>query len=231
MANEQYMNFPISLLCGFMTDHQTSLSDMLLYHLYTSSLLLEHGCDIDQFKAACEFYGVDVTDNKQSMLKGKAIYEKHHTGTPKAGLNFPKYWEFRSDYKTDFEKVCLLAFLALKSILGKKPYMKVTNDFLLARMDGKSKACNKESLSPEILKYATEHQTKKIKNALVLNGWGLVTYSRHTRGFYISFKLTLEDLIFEAEKKRESSKVKQLKIDTENARAKAMARLQNIRSP
>jgi hypothetical protein len=235
MADEKYFNFPIQLLSGFMDCHQTSLSMALVYHLYAHSLNLDKGrTEIDDFKSSCDYYGVkmgDMANCRQAFDTGKSVYNKYHQGSPKVGINLSKYWEFREEDKTDFEKVCLLAFLAIKSILGQKPYMKITNDFLLARMDGKSKACDKEALSPDIAKYSTEHQIKKIKNALQLNGWGLVTYARYTRGFYVSFKLTLEALIEVAEEKRESVKIKQLKIDAENTRLKVLAKLQNKRPP
>jgi hypothetical protein len=85
------------------------------------------------------------------------------------------------------------------------------NKYWLSRMDGNPKTIKDFSeLSPEIEKFSSEYQTKKIKRAL-RNGWGLVTYSRYCRGFYVSFKIPLMELILEAEKRRISTKEKQYK--------------------
>ena len=96
-------------------------------------------------------------------------------------------------------------------MIGAKPYYKANNFFLWSRMDGKTNTIVEVSeLSNEIKRFANEYQTKKIKTAL-RNNWGLVHYARHTRGFYVSFKITLKQLILEAEKRRSSTKEKQYK--------------------
>jgi len=66
-----------------------------------------------------------------------------------------------------------------------------------------------DKLPSIIQKYANEYQTVKIKNEL--RSWGLVTYSRYTRGFYVSFILDLNALVIAAEGKRKSTKEKQYK--------------------
>lgn len=94
-------------------------------------------------------------------------------------------------------------------------------------MEGQSDTFNEIfGLSEQILKYNKEYWFRKIKPELILN-WGLKYYSRYTRGFYVSFKLSLEDLVFVAEKRRKSTKEKQLKKDIDDAIAKAKKRLEN----
>jgi len=78
--------------------------------------------------------------------------------------------------------------------------------------------------SAAIRKYSTEYQIRKIKNSLVDN-WNLVTYSRYNRGFYISLKLPLEKLAFEAEKQRVNVKNKKRKAEIKQAYLNAMKRL------
>ena len=65
---------------------------------------------------------------------------------------------------------------------------------------------------------------KKIKTELRDN-WNLITYSRYTRGFYVSFKLDLEQLVYEAEKRRKSTKEKQAQLAEKLALEKALSRL------
>ena len=92
-------------------------------------------------------------------------------------------------------------------------------------MDGKTNTIDEVSeLSNEIRKYANRYQTENIKSELILN-WHLIYYSRYTRGFYVSLKMSLEDLIFEAEKKRKSIKDKQQKQLQNEALKKVLERL------
>ena len=91
-------------------------------------------------------------------------------------------------------------------------------------MDGNSKSVDVSELSDEVKVYANRYQIDKIKKELIFN-WYLVYYSRHTRGFYVSFKLDIEELVFEAEKKRKSVKEKQQKQAQNEALKKALERL------
>jgi len=137
------------------------------------------------------------------------------------------YMDFFNNHKTEFEKVSLLGFLAIKSILGQKPYCRVTNNYWLARMDGKAETCELSKLSQSIYKYRTIHYTCKIKGELERN-WNLVTYSRYIRGFYISYKLTLKELVRIAlnnktkylEKKRKETHKKALEAATKKLNSK-----------
>lgn len=224
MADEKYFNFPIQLLQGFMVDHEKALNNILLYSLYAHSLKLEYGNELECFKSSLDYYSVEFGNPLSAYNKAVKIYEQVDSNGPKAGINKKVFWDFRDSHKTAFEKGVLLAFLALKSIVQMKPYCKVDNKFMLARMDGKAKACELTELSKEISQFANEYQTKKLKAALV-DGWGLITYSRYTRGFYVSFKLSLDDLVYEAEKRRQSYKDKQRKQEINDALEKAKARL------
>jgi hypothetical protein len=141
------------------------------------------------------------------------------------GINRDAFFDFYKSYKDEFERACLLAFLALKSIVGNKAYIKLDNLYLLSRMDGKPRATSSiAELSNEVSKYANDYQMRKIKFELS-QSWGLTTYSRYTRGFYVSFTLSLEELVFEAEKRRKSLKEKQARQRECNAVQAALNRL------
>jgi hypothetical protein len=93
-------------------------------------------------------------------------------------------------------------------------------------MDGKKTIKEFSDLSSSIAKYNNEYQTVKIKNDLRIN-WGLITYSRYTKGFYISFKINLDSLVYYAENNRTSNKIKQLKASNKLALDKALLRINN----
>lgn len=230
MKDEKYFNFPIQLLAGFMIDENNkTLINILDYSVYENSLKLVFGKDLQKVVDSASFYNITLGDKNRTLKNGKMLYNSIPTNSPKAGLNLSIFWNFYKNDKTEFDKICLLAFLGIKSIIGSKSYCKLTNLFLWSRMDGKTNAIVTVSeLSNEIRKYANEYQTKKIKTAL-RNNWGLVHYARHTRGFYVSFKITLKQLIFEAEKRRISTKEKQYKEQEKETLKQVLEQLKTTR--
>ncbi|MCB6231749.1 hypothetical protein LIS90_10865 [Flavobacterium psychrophilum] len=225
MSKEKYLNFPIQLLSGFMIDTRKVLNDIIDYAVCQNSLKLELGTDLEKIKTSASFYNMTLGNNKNTFDNGKMLYNSLPENSPKVGLSISMFWDFYKNDKSEFDKICLLAFLGIKSILGTKSYCKVTNLYLWARMDGKTNTIVEVSeLSNEVRKYANRYQSENIKNELILN-WHLIYYSRFTRGFYVSLKMTLEDLIFEAEKKRKSIKENQYKQLKNEALKKALDRL------
>ena len=219
MSDTKYFNGPIQIINGIFEDKEKVLCDFLYYALYAHSLKLEdeiyNNSEFNRFMSAAKWYGVNLNANdkinKEKCKRGKELFDSIPANSPKVGLNISIFWDYFKNEKSDFDIACLVAFLAIKSILGTKPYCKTNNAFLWARMSGNSKAMIEYTeLSGRVRHYANEYQTVKIKNAL-RESWGLVTYSRYTRGFYVSFSLDLKVLIMEAEKKRKSTKENQYK--------------------
>lgn len=98
---------------------------------------------------------------------------------------------------------------------------------MLSRMNGNTHTIkNLDELSPQIRAYANEYRINKIKTALQ-KSWGLKYYSRYTRGFYFSFKLAIDILVLEAEKRRKNTWEKQNKHETSEAQKKAIFQLFN----
>lgn len=229
--DERYFNFPIQLLKGFMIDDTGVLNNICDYAIYENSLKLVLGeSELENMKDSAKFFNLTLGSEKKSLENGKSLYNNLPQISPKVGLNLSIFWDFVQNDKSEFDRICLLGFLAIKSILQKNTYCKIDNKFWLSRMDGKPKSVNDYSeLSNEIREYANEYQTKKIKTALRDN-WGLVTYSRYTRGFYISYSLTLEQLIYEAEKRRKATKENQYKQQEKEALKNVLERLTGTRT-
>lgn len=223
MSKETYHNFPIHLLKGFLIDSDKCLNDIILYSVFANSLNIQKGSELERVQITLNSFG--LTGNAKEICKaGAYIYTNTPPRSAMSGINSKIIYDYRNNFKTDFDKVCLLAFLAIKSIIANKAYCKIDNNFLWSRMDGNSKSVDVSELSDEVKVYANRYQIDKIKKELIFN-WYLVYYSRHTRGFYVSFKLDLEELIFEAEKKRKSVKEKQQKQAQNEALKKALERL------
>lgn len=227
MKDEKYFNFPVQLLEGFLIDSDTCLKNIRDYAVYAHSQNLELGSELATMKSAAAFFGVTLKDILHSYHNGLRLFESVPEKSPKSGISVKIFFNFYETDKSEFEKVCLLSFLAIKSILQGKAYCKTVNKYLLSRMDGRAKSVSElEELSDEVRRYGNEYQIKKIKTEL-RNNWGLVTYSRYTRGFYVSFKLNLEDLVFQAEKRRKSSLEKQYKQKEREALRMALEKLEN----
>ena len=223
MSKEIYHNFPIHLLKGFLIDSDKCLNDIILYSVYANSLNIQNGTELERVKLTLDSF--ELTGSVKDICKaGANIYTNTPPKSAMSGINIKIIKDYRTNFKTDFDKACLLAFLAIKSIIANKAYCKIDNNFLWSRMDGNSKSVDVSELSDEVKVYANRYQIDKIKKELIFN-WYLVYYSRHTRGFYVSFKLDLEELVFEAEKKRKSVKEKQQKQAQNEALKKALERL------
>jgi len=197
----KYFNFPIYFLEGFLNNSQACLENILYYSLYYHSMKLELGSDFEDFKSSANFYNVSLGDATYAFEKGEQLYNEQIHGSPKVGINTQIFWYYYKYQKSDFQKMCLLGFLAIKSILQQKTYCKITNNYWYARMDGKAKSCHEKYLSEEIKMYRKRYWVDKIKNELI-NKWNLCSYGRYIRGFYVSFKLNLTELAFEVEKKK-----------------------------
>jgi hypothetical protein len=230
----QYFNFPIILIKSLPEDKLGTLNNALYFAMYSHSLKMDaeelySNSELSKFKSAAKFYGVILNGSDQNiklkLKRGKELFDSIPTENPKVGLNISIFWDFYNNEKSEFDIVCLLAFLAIKSILGSKPYCKTVNAYLWSRMSGNAKSDLSE-LTETVKKYANEYQTVKIKNELREN-WGLITYSRYTKGFYVSFTLDLPKLILEAEKRRKSTKEKQYKQQEKDIVKQVLATLNN----
>lgn len=222
MKTVLYFNFPIQLLSGFMQNERECLNNIFDYALTKHSNRLEFGSQKQRFKDSAEYFGVTVGNTDKSLRNGTGLIDSLPESSPIVGINVDLFFDFYKNDKTEWDKACLLAYLAIKSIIVSKPYSKVTNDYWFSRMAGLTNSS--QELPSEIAKYKTERLTRKLKLELSLN-WGLVTYSRYTRGFYASFTLSLEDLIYQAEKKRKTRLETEFKNKQKQAYLIAMAKL------
>ncbi len=227
----KYFNFPVQLLNDFLVNPQKCLSDIARYSVYAHSLKMTNAKELDRFTTGAAYYNIQFHNIKMALNDGKVLYDSISSKSPMTGINTKIYWDFYSNEKTEYDKMCLLGFLALKSIVQKKAYCKTNNQLWLARMSGKIKWDSAESLPECMMKYvktrdAILYHTSKIKTDLEIN-WGLVSYSHRTRGFFISFKMSRKDLAFQAENKKHSNKVKRLKEQNKQAREDALLRIKN----
>ena len=222
--DEKYFNFPIQLLENFLINKDEVLGNISRYSVYFyGRSYLTFSEDLNMFKESAEFFNVNFGDDNTAYKRGKMLYDIIPSNSPMVGLNLSIFWDYLKNDKTEFEKITLLGFLAIKSILQNKSYCKITNRFWLSRMDGKAKSINDSSdLSESILKYDNNYQFRKIKAELERN-WKLKTVSG--RGFNVSFKMSFEALYYEVFKRRKKYKDIVLKNKKDEAKEKALSRI------
>jgi len=227
MKKEQrYFNFPIQLLVGFLKNPDEVMENIRDYALYVYTLKdeIQGESNTMQMAAATSYFDISIANVQKSYGNGRMLFIRYGEGNPMTGLNKSIFLNFYGSGKPEFDYVCLLAFLACRSILSKKLFCKTNNHYLWSRMDGQAKQVTPDALSAEVRKYATPYQTRKIKDALKLN-WHLKTYGQQTRGFYISFDMNLQALIFAAEEMKQSYRLKQYRLEEKAAKFAARAKL------
>ena len=115
--DERYFNFPIMLLENFMIDSHTVLNNITDLALFEHGVKnYEYGDDVERMRSAAKFYNIQLSNYDKSAVNGSELLDSIPLKAPKAGLGLSLFWEFYKNEKTDFEKVCLLAHLAIKSI-------------------------------------------------------------------------------------------------------------------
>lgn len=190
MKNEKFFNFPINLIDGFLDDSTKCLNNIYDFSIYKHILKYEEKegfewIDYEDEEKAVEiaesFFEVKSRDKVLTFNKGKKIFNECDLKYPFTRINTAVLIDFLNNPKTEFEKVVLLAHLALLSTNKEKPYSKVDKNFIYSRMNGFSKSLAreyvdeklifpdpriKEQLHPKLQKYFTKRYWDKIKEEL-----------------------------------------------------------------
>ncbi len=219
----KYLNFPIALLRIDPLDIRGRMDAVMDYCLYERSLQFK-GTEKEKIELARKDLGIKYGNLRNSYQRGAMLYDAIFPNSPKTSVTKDMIFDFYKNSKSEFEIACFLAFAAVKSILQRQPYTKITNEYLIGRMAGNSKAG--EEINDFVFKYSNRYQLDRIKNELRLN-WGLKLYSGKMRGYYVSFGLPLEQLIMHAELKRKKYREAKLKEQTNEVRQRVLNSIYN----
>ncbi len=203
----KYLNFPVRQIPYILTDRYKAMNAIITYAVV--SYARTKGITI---KAAGEFFGV----TPGSEIKEEAIY-CHKGSNSLTSINVHTAFEFRDNRKSDFDTLCLVANLACRSIIGKRSYCLVRKDLIFSRMSGEDKCVHPHFYKPKVKKLAGEggrRRWDKVR-AVLETVYGLKIYAPHgTRGMYMSYDLTPEDLAFNVESMKANKKKKQARNDS-----------------
>ena len=178
-----------------------------------------------QMHLALKSFGIKNVNIEQTLAIGKQVEMEIPEKEPMPMLSVNLLIDYLRDEKSEFEIAQLLAYMAIRSILGKKPYGRTNVKLVAARMFGYSshKAIPAE-LNPAIkalmIKYTKRYQMGKLLLQLKLS-WHVVTYSRNMRGLYVGIGISLVTLAMAGEKRKQKFKIEQLKKAEIEAQQKA----------
>lgn len=218
---------------GFNADgtfEPTDEINVLLDHFAVDSRFYRNASE--HYKLHLAYESLGISGNKQHCIKvAKEICNRIPKCEPMPMINTKFLFEFRDKDKSDFELIQLTAFIAIKSILGVKPYAKTNKAHIVSRMLGYSSIKHipdtlKTKIRELLQKYSKRHHIDKLIKELEMN-WNVVTYSKYNRGMYvaISKRVNIYELALIAESKKQKHKAEALKTTKNDARQKALQQL------
>lgn len=174
---------------------------------------------------AFDFFQLVGGNPDASYKQGKAIFDSFDNA-PLVSVSVDIVLDFYKNPKSDFEIATFSAFCGIRSIIGAKLFVKTNNALLIARMFGHRSIKEFEALN-EKPKYCQDffrnkrtiayHLNKKILEQELCLSWGLRYYANQSRGFYVSFKMDLAELVLHAEKSRKTYILEQQQIERKEA--------------
>lgn len=231
-----YHNFPIGMCEICWRDGVKVFCDSIMYYdEYSKWVEAKGNVTINDFQEYCKFVekecSITLRKPQDAFSDGMQLYKKYYSEkAPFVGIEHEMMFDFYENKKTEFEIVCLMAFLALRSIIGHKKYARTNFDLMFARMSGHNSTKEAEVLPNVLQPYQKEYRRNKVINALKKD-WHLSYYSAiGIRGFYVSFDMSYSDLCKIAESKRPSSIMKAIKEDEKKAKAKVLKELKENKS-
>ena len=132
-----YLTFPMAILKDGLRDINAATRDVFAYHLFqeASKYIGLHSKDRALSKGA-DVLGLTFGNINWSYDRGQLL---NSIQGPKTSITVKMLIDFHINQKEEFEVVTFLAFAAIKSIIQKQKYTKITNKYLLGRMVGNAK--------------------------------------------------------------------------------------------
>lgn len=187
---------------------------------------------IEHYQIHLAYQSLGITGDKESILKvGKDIELKIPTNEPMPMISKSLLFEFRDKEKAEYEIIQFCAFIAIKSTLGIKSYVKTNKMHIVSRMFGYSSLKHLPTKMPTniktlFVKYSHRYHFGNVIEKLELN-WNVITYSRYMRGMYVAMenKISMDSLALIAETKKQKNRINELKTLKKEATAKALQQL------
>ena len=193
---------------------------------------LEESCkEHYRLNQARRFLGVKLYSFDLTIANAKKLENKYSENKIFPMINLSHIWNYLKHPKTEKEIIQLLAFIAIKSIIGNQRCCKINKQHIVARMLGyasiKDIPEKMDSKLAELLKkYSHRYHIDEILKALERE-WNVQIYGSNMRGFYVGIrdKISLEEMITLAESNKKKHKDKLLKDKKRSIREKVIQQL------
>lgn len=220
-AKDRFLNFPIVLLQGFLENHQECLNRIFRYSVfemvYSDQAIFE---GIEDFIEEYEF-NLNPKFIPSITKEGRVLYDScFGMNYPWTGIHIDTLSRFNKD-RNKFDLVCLLLFLALKSIIQVKPYANAKDALILSRMAGQARAGNQ---IPEGIAYwMHKGSRRRTKVFIELEKHYKLVRAYKARGTTFSInKLNQEQLEFAILKRKDQKSTSELNNRKKHAKAEAI---------
>lgn len=138
------------------------------------------------------------------------------------------YRDSRKSYIYNRDEIMFLCGeLALRSIIGVKRYAKCYRGLVLSRMAGFASIMSESALPDEVRQFVGaggKRQWRKLIKSLQNSGYSIYCPTG-TRGFYASYRMTLDELAVAVEKKGKSKKTVTVRELSDEARNRALEKM------
>jgi hypothetical protein len=187
---------------------------------------------IEFYQMQLAFNSIGINGSIELCLNtAKKIEKQIEPNEPQPMVNTNLLFDFRENEKSESDLIQFLAYIAIKSILGKNLCTKTNKNHILSRMFGYSSIKHlPDKLKPSInelrTKYSHRHHFTQLIKKLEMN-WQIITYSNHIRGMYVAmkYKISIDELALKAETKKEKVKIEALKQLKKEAKEKALEQI------
>lgn len=186
--NYRYLDFPVSLLKGFLKDPFTAVQKIFMYCLYRDISVEEcyRNLQTAEKELMIRVRDIDLCAKSIEDTGGELHREYGGDGVPYVGADVNRLMDVIHYEPESLNVAAFVAFLALKSILQNQAYKKVGIDYWFSRMDGFKKSVPRDQLSPEVAKWATRWKREKLTQHLEQYYRLIRPYGKH-RGIIFSF--------------------------------------------
>jgi hypothetical protein len=222
MSKPRYATVPITLLKNIHKDQGGTIRQMFDYAIYDRMVkefpdMDEDDLDIELVGMSMDYFRLNHNRLESRLQDGKEIYHNHKTD-PNASISVELLLKFQ-EKKTEFELMVFSFYCAIRSMIGTKGYYKGVNDNWVARAFGYSTFKDYANSKPTEcekdlrVKYSNRYWLDKVKLTLQ-NDWHLIYLSTNKyikiRGFYVSLKMSYEQLVLIAKSENEKYKSKKI---------------------
>lgn len=221
---DRFLNFPIVLLQGFLDDHNACILKIFKYSVF--ELVYSDSAKFENIEEFMEEFEFPINKEILPFVKrdGEILYNSCiGMNYPHTGIHIGTISKFNAE-RSPFDLVCLLLFLALKSIVQKKPFCNAKNPLILARMSGFPKA---DANIPENILYWMKCESRRRKVFSELEKHYKVVRAYKSRGITFSInKLSQEELEFAILKQKEEKADRQSSSKKQQAKNEAKRKLE-----